>query len=129
MERNLKTFLLAQLWTKISMQLMITKPVNGACISDAARLIRGQCMQFKYPDGSIGVTPATGETPRDAAAAISSVGLNFDTVANNAIDCRDAGKTFSDADFNGFIEIGKSGEQDIPSCLFGLTVADLQNLF
>lgn len=46
-ELNLTSFLLAQLWTKISMQLMTTKPANGACISDAAWPIRGQRMQSK----------------------------------------------------------------------------------
>ncbi|KEF63705.1 uncharacterized protein A1O9_01683 [Exophiala aquamarina CBS 119918] len=121
MERSLKVFLDAQLWSKIDMQLMITNPDDrGLCIAEAARLIRGQCMQFKYPDGSNLITPATGETPRDAIGGLSSAGLDFDKAVNNVLDCNTAGKSASDVDFEGFFASGEQRSQDIPACLFGL---------
>lgn len=122
--RNLKIFALAQLWTKISMTLLISDPLNsGECIAFGARRVRDKCMQFKYRDGVIGVTLATGEIPRDIDGALALVGLNFDTVANNAIDCEEAGKTTSDVDYEGFLTSDNEDDQAIPACLFGLSVA------
>ncbi|KAF4461753.1 hypothetical protein FALBO_11450 [Fusarium albosuccineum] len=126
-ERNLKVFALAQMWTKISMNLLVfdPEPEFGQCISEPSTRVGDKCMQFKYRDGTTAVTLATGEHPRDAAGAIASTGLNFDTVANNAIDCQNAGKTFSDADFEGFLAVDSSDEQAIPACLFGLPVINV----
>ncbi|KAI8716811.1 hypothetical protein NCS52_00975500 [Fusarium sp. LHS14.1] len=120
---NLKIFALAQLWTTISMNLLLSDPDEfGQCISQPSTRVRDKCMQFKYCDGTIPVTLATGEHPRDAAGAIASTGLNFDTVANNAIDCQNAGKTFSDVDFDGFLTSDNDNDQAIPACLFGVPV-------
>ncbi|RSL55231.1 hypothetical protein CEP54_009466 [Fusarium duplospermum] len=121
--RNLKIFALAQMWTKISMNLLLSDPDEfGQCISEPSTRVRDKCMQFKYRDGTTPVTLATGEHPRDAAGAIASTGLNFDTVANNAIDCQNAGKTFSDVDFDGFLTSDNDNDQAIPACLFGVPV-------
>ncbi|KAJ4255156.1 hypothetical protein NW757_004662 [Fusarium falciforme] len=121
--RNLKIFALAQLWTKISMNLLLSDPDEfGQCISEPSTRVRDKCMQFKYRDGTTPVTLATGEHPRDAAGAIASTGLNFDTVANNAIDCQNAGKTISDVDFDGFLTSDNDNDQAIPACLFGVPV-------
>ncbi|KAJ3539133.1 hypothetical protein NM208_g5616 [Fusarium decemcellulare] len=126
-ERNLRVFALAQMWTKISMNLLVfdPEPEFGQCISEPSTRVGDKCMQFKYRDGTTAVTLATGEHPRDAAGAIASTGLNFGTVANNAIDCQNAGKTFSDADFEGFLTVDSSDDQAIPACLFGLPVVNV----
>ncbi|KAM5350757.1 hypothetical protein ACJ41O_007262 [Fusarium nematophilum] len=121
--RNLKVFALAQMWTKISMNLLLSDPDEfSQCISEPSTRVRDKCMQFKYRDGTTPVTLATGNHPRDAAGAISSTGLNFDTVANNAIDCQNAGKTFRDVDFEGFLTVDSSDEHAILACLFGIPV-------
>ncbi|KAJ3542791.1 hypothetical protein NM208_g398 [Fusarium decemcellulare] len=125
-ERNLKVFALAHLWTKISMTLLVSNPTTeGRCLAGAR--MGDKCMEFKYPDGVVGVTLATGENPRNAGAAITSTGLTFETVVTNALDCFTQGKTFSDADFDGFLTLDASDDQAIPTCLLGFPVTVVQN--
>ncbi|KAF2249966.1 hypothetical protein BU26DRAFT_293097 [Trematosphaeria pertusa] len=125
MNDNIKLYLLAQLWGNIGMNLVFADGEGLATCSGSGVVHSRGCARFRLPviEG-IKPTAAVGDAPRSLTAGIGRLGVSgvdAEGVINNILDCDEAGSSFENVDFEGFITSGGTGS--LPACLFGIPVS------